>query len=221
MGQSPSRGSIPNAPSGNHVSGLRSSVSQPILSSGIAGGLLARNGLPENFGINHHHAPELRGNSYPLAFTSSKGVFQEEGNSETKVSRGYGPSYDIFNELNQNKTQQWNYNANSSVQGNLDVLPSALVQHGFSPSGQLSGLNRNSNSIGKAIFSGGEGSELINPQNMGQQFSSVIPDNSPRVKNEGIPEANCENTLFPESFGQEDLMSILFKQVSFSSVYSC
>ncbi|KAK9287838.1 hypothetical protein L1049_016280 [Liquidambar formosana] len=242
MGQPQSRGQILNETTGGHVSRLPSSIGQPILSNGIAGGVLARNGVVENgrgpgynpvsqtssmvnFPMNHN--AELPGNGFPLGSSpgisslTSKGMFQEDVNSEIKGSRGFVQSYDIFNELHHHRPQDWElqnvgltFDASqhaNSVQGNLDVLPSVLVsQQGFSSS-QKSGQSRNTSAVSKAMFSVGEGSEHGNAQNIGQHLNPLLVDHSLKVKAERIADTSCENTFYPEHFGQEDLMSALLK----------
>ena len=64
-----------------------------------------------------------------------------------------------------------------------------------------------------SIFSVGEGAHCNNSK-FGQQFNSFVADNTLRVKAERLPDSGCQNNLFPQQFGQEDLMSALLKQVS-------
>ncbi|XP_057957585.1 two-component response regulator ARR1-like [Malania oleifera] len=240
MTQSQSRGQILNDSTGGHVSRLPS-ISQPMLSNGVAGGVLARNGLVENgrsTGYNpvsqapsmvdfpSNHAPELPSNCFSLrdnlgiSSLKSKGGFHEDVNSEIKVSRGLAPSYDIFNELHQLKTQNWelpnvglSFDASqhaNSLQRALDGSPSVYVHQGFS-SGQTSGQNRNTSGVGKAVFSSGEEMGHVNAQNASQHFST-LSDNSSRIKVERIPDPSCGSSLLPENFSQDDLLSALLKQ---------
>ncbi|KAF2289122.1 hypothetical protein GH714_029007 [Hevea brasiliensis] len=163
ISQSQSRGQTLNEATGNHVPTLLpSSMAQPILSNPVVGGVLARNGLTENgrgteynlvsqsssmlnFPLNS--AAELSNNSFPLGTSpgisslTSKGVPQEEVSSEIKGSVGFMPSYDIFSDLNQHKSHDWElhnvgmtFNAsqqNNSLQSNLDIGPSVLSHQGF------------------------------------------------------------------------------------------
>jgi two-component response regulator (ARR-B family) len=248
MAQPQSRGQILNESTASHVPRLPSSIGQPIMTNGI-GGVIGRNGIGDNgrgTGYNQvppsssmlnfpmNHTTELSGNSFPLGSTpgisnvTSKGAFQEDGNSEMKASAGLAPSYDIFNDLHQHqhqhqhKSQDWelqnvglhfdaSHNTNP-IHGNLDVSPSVIVHQGYS-SNQRSGYNRNASAIGRAMFSGIEGAEQGNMQNFGpQHLNNLLVDNSVRVKAETIPDASSQTTLFPEHFGQDDLMSALLKQ---------
>ncbi|KAK4586566.1 hypothetical protein RGQ29_023637 [Quercus rubra] len=244
MAQPQSRGQILNESTSSHVPRLPSSIGQPIMTNGIAGGVIGRNGIGDNSrgtGYNQvppsssmlsfpmNHTTELAGNSFPLGSTpgisnvTSKGSFQEEGNSEMKGSAGFMQSYDIFNDLHQHqhKSHDWelqnvglhfdaSQNANP-IQGNLDVSPSVLVHQGYSSS-QRSGQNRNASAVGRAMFSGVECVEQGNMQNFSPHLNNLLVDNSVRVKAETIPDANCQATLFTEHFGQDDLMSALLKQ---------
>ncbi|XP_027121030.1 two-component response regulator ARR2-like [Coffea eugenioides] len=231
-----SRTQMLNENKGNHVPRLQSSIGQPILSNGMHSGVLSRNGIVDNvrgavynpvsqasslvdFSINK--SAELPGNSFAQASNSgissltSKGIIQEEVSSEVKGSRGFIHSYDIFNELQQHKAQDWGMqnvgstfdaSQHSALQGSLDISPSSFVQQGFSSSQK----DRNV-SIGDAIFSVGEGAHCNNSK-FGQQFNSFVADNTLRVKAERLPDSGCQNNLFPQQFGQEDLMSALLKQ---------
>ncbi|XWS08529.1 hypothetical protein CRYUN_Cryun40dG0010500 [Craigia yunnanensis] len=241
IAQPQSRGHILNDSTVGHASRLPSSMGQPILSNGIAANVSTRNGIPENIrapGYNPvsqtssmlnfpmNHAAELPGNSFPLGSTAgissltSKGTFQEDVNSEIKGSGGFMPSYDIFNDLNQHKPQNWElrnvgmtFDASqhsNSLQGNLDLAQSVLVQQGFS-SGQVNGQNRSAAVVSKAMFSAGDSTQYVNAQNVNQHLNSLLVDNTIRVKSERVTDAGLAN-LFPDHFGQEDLMSALLKQ---------
>ncbi|KDP27872.1 hypothetical protein JCGZ_18952 [Jatropha curcas] len=242
MSQSQSRGQILNETTGCLVSTLPSSAGQPVISNTIAGGVLARNGLAENgrgtgynpvsqspsmlnFPLNN--TAELSGSSFPLGNSpgisslTSKGAFQEDVNSEIKGSVGFIPSYDIFSDLNQHKSHDWELqnvgmtfiasHQTNSLESNLDVGPSVLSHQGFSSS-QGSAQNRNISAVGKPMFSAGDATDHVNPQSVGQHVNNFFADNSVRIKSETVPDANCQAGLFPDQFGQEDLMSALLKQ---------
>ncbi|XP_020226557.1 two-component response regulator ARR2 isoform X2 [Cajanus cajan] len=179
-----------------------------------------------NFPMNQASEMSVN-NSFPLGSTpgissiTTKGSFQDEVTSGIKGSGGF-PSYDIFNELHHHKSHHdWDitnpgltYNASqhaNPLQGNIDVSPSVLVHQGFS-STQQTGQSRDSALIGKAMFSMGEGLQQDNLQNAGQHLNPLLVDNSIRVKAERIPDASSQTNLFPEHYGQEDLMSALLKQ---------
>ena len=238
MTQPPSRTQMLNDPTGNHVSRIASSMGQPVLPNGIPGGLLTRNVIVENgrggAGFNPvsqnpsvvefpmNHTPELPGNSFPLGTNpgipniQSKGLL-EEVNSDMKGSRGFAPSYDIFNDLHQPKPQDWElqnvgmtFNASehlNPIRQNLGMSPSLLAHHPFS-SRQKNGQTMNTPSVGKAMFSVGTGNEHGNTHNINQNLNTT-------VKMEKIHDPSCDVTPFPQHYGQDDLMSALFKQVGF------
>ncbi|KAL2459299.1 Two-component response regulator ARR2 [Forsythia ovata] len=238
MSQPQSRTPILNEINGSHVSTLPSSLGQPILSQALPSSVLPRNGIENvrggtygsvsqpssalDFSVNP--GTEFSGNSFPLMSNSgipiltSKGMIQEEVNSEMKVPRGYLPNYDTFDELNQNRSQDWSMqnvgstfdvSQHSNLQGSLGVSPSILVQQGFS-SNHKSEQSRNA-SVSKAAFSVGDG-RIGNSSSSGQQLNSSPADISQRIKAERLPNMGFQNTLFPEQFGQDDLMSALLKQ---------
>lgn len=218
------------------VLNLPSSVGQPVLSQAIPGAVFSR------YGIDNVRAPtytslsqpssvvefsrsrgmDLPGNTIPLASNSgipsftTKSILQEELNSEMKGSRSFLPNFDVFNDLNQNRTEDWGLqNVGSTFetpQQGRDVAPSVLVQPGF-PSDQRSGHIRTT-SVHKAAFSAASG--LGNSPNLGQQLTSSHADNPLRIKTERLPEMGFQNNLFTDQFGQEDLMTALLKQVSIS-----
>uniref|UniRef100_M1C606 Type-B response regulator n=1 Tax=Solanum tuberosum TaxID=4113 RepID=M1C606_SOLTU len=198
-------------------------VSRPPLSMSQPAAVLSRNSIVDNvrgpiynpvsqtssmvdFSLNQ--TTELQNNSFPLVSSNSgmstltsKRLLQEEVNSDIKGSRGFPPGYDIFEELHQQKTQDWglpnigsNFSASdhSSIPGTLDVSPSMLVQQGIS-SMKKNGQNGNYPMGGPQLnlFSGG----------------NLLP-----VKAEQLPDTSYQNTFFPEQFGQDDLMSALLKQ---------
>ncbi|KAL3505670.1 hypothetical protein ACH5RR_031052 [Cinchona calisaya] len=238
LGQMPhpiSRAQMLNENKGGHVSRLPLSIGQTILSNGIPGGVLARNGTADrvrgavctpvsqtssllDFSVNN--SAEMPDNNFAhrsnlgISSLTSKGIIQEEVNSEVKESRGFLHGYDIFDELQQHKAPNWGVQSvgstfdasqDSTLQGILDA-PSSLVQQGLSSS------QRNRNVLDRdTIFLGGEGAHG-NASNFGQQFNSFLADNSLRVKAERLPDSSYQNNLFQQQFSQEDLMSALLKQ---------
>ncbi|XVE65558.1 hypothetical protein DITRI_Ditri08aG0009400 [Diplodiscus trichospermus] len=240
IGQPHSRGQMLHDSTVGHAPRLPLSMGQPILSNVIAANVSTRNGIPENIrapGYNPvsqtspmlnfpvNHASDLPVNSFPLGSTpgisslTPKGAFQEDVNSDIKGSGGFMPSYDIFNDLNQHKPQNWElqnvgmtFDASqhsNSLQGNLDLTQSVLVQQVFS-SGQMNGQNRSAAVVSKAMFSAGDCTEHRNGQNVNQHLNTHV-DNTIRVKSERVSDVSPPN-LFPDHFGQEDLMSALLKQ---------
>ncbi|KAI4344822.1 hypothetical protein L6164_012010 [Bauhinia variegata] len=241
MAQSQPRGPILSENSASHVPRLPTSMA-PTITGGISNGVLGRNGIADvSRGTAYNPIPqtspmlsfpgnqstEISVNSFPLGSTpgissmTSKGSFQDEVTSGMKGSSGFIPSYDIFNDLQQQKSNDWGlqnvgltYDASqhvSPLQGNIDVSPSVLVHQSF-PSTQQAGQNRDATSIGKAMYSLGEGMEQRNLQNIGQNLDTLLADNSVRVKTERVPDTSSQTNLFTEHYGQEDLMSALLKQ---------
>ncbi|KAL6990034.1 hypothetical protein U1Q18_015785 [Sarracenia purpurea var. burkii] len=219
MSQPQPRTQIFNDSNSNHFSRLPSSIVQPSLSNGImANGVLARNGMGENArGAAYNSVSQA---STMVDFSINQNT--EEVNSEIKGLRGF--AYDIFSELQQHKSHDWDFpnvglafntsSQHSNMQGgsSLDVPQSVLIHQGFSSSRNNNVQNRNT-CISKVMFSVGEESGQRNAPNIGQQFDTLLADNSLRgVKAESLPEASCQNTLFHEQFSQEELMSVLFKQ---------
>lgn len=234
MTQPLSRAHMLNENNANQISRLPSSI----LSNGMPSGVLGRNGVIDgvrgpvytpvsqgcslvDFSMNN--SAELPGNTFHHASTagmsnlSSKGMIQEEVTSEVKGSIGFSPSYDIFSELQQHKAQDWGLqnvgstfdaSRHSNIQGSLDV------QTGYSS------VQKSQNRIGDSIFSGGEsGQNSIS--DFGQHFNSYTPpDNSLRIKSERLPDTTCQNNLFPQQYGQDDLMSAFLKQEGIGSVES-
>ena len=156
-------------------------------------------------------------------------MFHEEGTSGIKGPGGFVQGYDMFNELHHQKSHDWDltntgmtydaaHHANP-LQGNIDVSPSVLVHQSF-PSMQQTVQNRDTTSIGKAMFSTGEGMHQSNLQNVGQHHNNLLLDNSVRVKAERIPDPSCQiNNLFADQYGQEDLVSAFLKQVGPSFLF--
>ncbi|XP_027331334.1 two-component response regulator ARR2-like isoform X1 [Abrus precatorius] len=242
MVQSQPRGQMLSENTGPRVPRLPSSLGQPTVSNGISNGLLGRNGVAgSNRGPAYNPVPQGSSlltfplnqnsevsvnNNFPLGSTpgissiTTKGSFQEEVTSGVKGSGGF-PSYDIFNELHHQKPRDWEitnpgltYDPSqhtNPLQGSIDVSPSVLVHQGFSSTKQT-GQSRDTSLIGKTMFSMGEGLEHDNLQNVAQHLNPFIVDNSIRVKAERIPDASSQTNLFPEHYGQEDLMSALLKQ---------
>lgn len=214
--QQPSRAQMLNETNNGQVSRPPLSMSQPAAA-------LSRNSIVDNvrgpmynpvsqtssmvdFSLNQ--TTELQNNSFPIVSSNSgmstmtsKRLLQEVVNSDIKGSRGFPPGYDIFEELHQQKTQDWGLpnvgstfgaSDHSSIPGTLDVSPSMLVQQGIS-SMKKNGQNGNSPMGGPQLnlFSGG---------------------NLLTVKAEQLPDTSYQGTFFPEQFGQDDLMSALLKQ---------
>ncbi|KAK1387519.1 hypothetical protein POM88_015697 [Heracleum sosnowskyi] len=205
------RAQIQNDTNCNFASNLPLSSGKPVLSNGITNGVLGRSGIIDNvqgpaynqvsqFSVSR--SAEFLGNGFAVGDNSgispisSKGVLQEEASMEMKGSRGEAATYDIFNDLHQHKSPDWNSrntgltfdpSQHVNMRGNLDTSPSFLVQQGFL-------ADRNMPVIG-------------------QQPNVHHTENSFQVKAETFPETSYyQNTLLPGHFDQEDLMSALLKQ---------
>ncbi|CAJ1963298.1 unnamed protein product [Sphenostylis stenocarpa] len=241
MAQSQPRAQMRSENADSHVTRFPSSLVQPIVPNDISNGVLgngitgtsnittAYNTVSQNssllsFPMNQTN--EMSVSSFPRRSTPSltsiptKGMFHEEGTSDIKGPGGFVPSYDMFNELHHQKSHDWDltntgitYDSSqhaNPLQGNIDVSPSVLVHQGF-PSMQQSVRTRDTTSIGKAMFSTGEGIQG-NLQNVGQHLNNPV-DNSVRVKAERFPDPSSQiNNLFSDQYGHEDLVTAFLKQ---------
>ncbi|KAK6122600.1 hypothetical protein DH2020_043657 [Rehmannia glutinosa] len=199
MVQPQSRAQILNEINGSHALNIPSSVGQPVFSQAIPSAVLGRNGI-DNVRVQTHASV-----SQPSAlvdFSRSQRAEFPGNNTFSKGSGGFIPNYDVFSALNQNRTDDWGLQSvgsafdapqHSNLQGRLDVAPSVLVQPGFS-SDQRSGHVRTP-SGNKVAFSAADG--LGNNTNLGQQIKAE--------------DMGFQNGLFPDQFGQDDLMSALLK----------
>ncbi|KAH6808647.1 hypothetical protein C2S51_026430 [Perilla frutescens var. frutescens] len=216
MVQPQSRTQLLNEINGSHASNIPSSVGQPVLSRAIPSAVLGRNGIENIHGPQYtslsqpstsadysSQSTEFSGNTFPLASSSG-------------MSRGLLPNYDALN-VNQNGNQDWRLQNvgstfgpphHSNIQGGLDVSRSVLIQQPVSSS-QKVGQSRIP-SANKAAFSLAEGFTSI--PNVGQQLNFSASDKPLRSKAERLHETGFQNGLFSEHYGQEDLMSALFKQ---------
>ncbi|KAG5011769.1 hypothetical protein AAZX31_09G039100 [Glycine max] len=243
MTQSQPRGQLLSENASSHVTRYPSSLVQPTVPNGISSGVLGNaiagtsnitttyNPVQQNssllsFPMNQTN--EMSASNFHLRSTPgitsipNKGMFHEEGTSGVKGSGGFVQGYDMFNDLHHQKSHDWDltntgmtYDASqhaNPLQGNIDVSPSVLVHQSF-PSMQQTVQNRDTTSIGKAMFSTGEGMHQSSLQNIGQHHNNLLLDNSVRVKAERIPDPSCQiNNLFSDQYGQEDLVSAFLKQ---------
>uniref|UniRef100_A0A7C9DKZ9 Two-component response regulator n=1 Tax=Opuntia streptacantha TaxID=393608 RepID=A0A7C9DKZ9_OPUST len=234
-----SRGQILNENLGSHVTRIQSSIGQSMQSNGTNTGVLSRNGVAYNTvsqatppvaDFSVHQISDLPGTGFPIGSTpgitsiTSKGFNQEEVTSNIKGTRGYAPNYDVFNELQQHKSQDWqlqnpgmSFGGSSQhatqVQGSANVAPSVLVNHSYvaDQNNEHSG-----NALtGKPMFSSGLENQRMGTMNPNQSLNGGLVDNPPRVKTERISDViSPGSNLFSEHYGQEDLMSALLKQVT-------
>ncbi|KAL4025067.1 hypothetical protein IC575_013443 [Cucumis melo] len=234
--QPQARAQILNESTSTSVTRLPQTMQPSILPNGTTSAVLARNEFGNNnrgggynlvspastmlnFPLNQ--TAELPGNSFPLQSTPGmssivpKGRFPDEVNSDIKGSEGFVPSYDMFRDLHPQKPHDWDLQhvgvTFETSQGSLDIPPSAFSHQGYASS-QQNGQNRNTSTAGKAMFLLEGGSDNGNAQSMGQQLNPIFVDGSVRVKSERASDISSQTDLFSEPFGQEDLMSSLFKQ---------
>ncbi|KAI4369543.1 hypothetical protein MLD38_017971 [Melastoma candidum] len=127
------------------------------------------------------------------------------------------PSYDVLNDLQQIRSQNWGFSnglpCNGYQQGNLlpgnISSPLSLPVHQGLSSSQIGGQNRGGYVARKTIFAG----EPVNARNIGQQHSYNV-HSSVQVKLENLADtvSHSHGLIYQEQFGQEDLMSALLKQ---------
>ncbi|KAJ4956470.1 hypothetical protein NE237_013253 [Protea cynaroides] len=243
MAQTRSRAPSLNETAGGHASRIPSTIGQQIFSNEISGQVLERSKTILNgksagcnpvsqassvvdFSMNH--MTELAGNGIPLAsgteiFTlTSTGMLQEGGNMGLQGSRGFAPRYDMFNELRQPKTHDWelqnvglnfdtSQSLNSIVQSNTNHTPSVLGNQGFASRKKI-GQNMNMYVVGNAVISSGEANGHGITENSAQRPNNPLVENSFGVKFEAIPDLICERLLIADHLGQDDLMTALLKQ---------
>lgn len=235
--QSPSKGQLLNEIVSNHSSGLPSSIGQQLLPNEITSQVLGRSGDIVN-GSDTSYAtvsqtssvdlPELPKNGFPLASTAGfssftpAGIFHKampmtgslEGldNATEKGPRGLLPSYGHFNELPCSNLAYDSTHLLNPIKNDPD-LSSVVLSQGFCAA-QTNGQNVNSCAGGKGMVQMRSDGNW-NLQSISQHHSNLPVDTSIGVKVENEPNMSCENTLLTEQYGQDDLMSALFKQVGF------
>lgn len=222
-----------NSPA-SHLPRISSTIRKPIMSNGITRGngtadgpgynLVSPASLMMNFPMNQ--TTELS-NNFSLQSNSSvstltcKGVFQEEISSDLKGSGGLMSSYDVFNDLHLQKSHDWdsqnvsnlafgNSHHGNFIQDSFDVSPSTLIHNGF-PSSRTNGQNQNMSVVGKTIFSF---SDATQPETAQSNIQNSLL-NPVEVKTQTIPDASYQSDLLAENFGQDELLSVFLKQVSF------
>ncbi|GAB4850838.1 hypothetical protein Ancab_030137 [Ancistrocladus abbreviatus] len=233
MVQPQPRGQMPNETIGSQISQIQSTVGQSMprngmaeSGQGVAYNLVSQATLSADFSVNN--VTDYSGDGFPLGSTlgitslTSKGFVQGGISSDMKGARGYTPSYDIFNELQQHKAQDWQlqnatldyvappHSANS-VQNAMNVAPSVLVHQAFSNSSEKSVQNSNG-LVGRTMFSAGAEPQLGGTNNINQNVNSLLIDNNSRVKVERVQEVSSGTGLFSNHLGEDDLMSALLKQ---------
>ncbi|XP_020235132.1 two-component response regulator ARR2 isoform X2 [Cajanus cajan] len=206
MAQSQPRGQMLSENAGSHLSRFPSSLVQPTVTNGISNGVLgngivgnrnitsAYNSVPQNSSLLSFpmsQSNEMSVNSFPLrsspGITSmpTKGMFHEDGTSDIKGAGGFVPNYDMFNEFNHQKSNDW------------DLTNTGMTYDASQHANPLQG----------------EGMHQGNLQNVGQPLNNLLVDNSLRVKDERIPDQSTQiNNMMSEQYGQEDLISAFLKQ---------
>lgn len=150
-----------------------------------------------DFSLNQNM--QLRGSSFPASGNSAmstlatKGMLKEEVNTDIRGSRGFSPNDDSFSGLYQQTKQDW---CLQNVGSTFDTSYHSSIQHRIS-SMDKSGQNTNA-PIAEAVLSSGQETGHVNLMG-GSQLNSLL---------EGEP------------FGQEDLMSAFFEQVSLNLLSS-
>nr|KYP47281.1 Two-component response regulator ARR2 [Cajanus cajan] len=142
-------------------------------------------GIPTN--MEPKQLVNLHQSSQSLGITSmpTKGMFHEDGTSDIKGAGGFVPNYDMFNEFNHQKSNDW------------DLTNTGMTYDASQHANPLQG----------------EGMHQGNLQNVGQPLNNLLVDNSLRVKDERIPDQSTQiNNMMSEQYGQEDLISAFLKQ---------
>ncbi|KAI7745384.1 hypothetical protein M8C21_027629 [Ambrosia artemisiifolia] len=193
---------------------MTSTVYSPVVSVSQASSLVdfSMNHKTESFGSSYHRGGSL---GIPnVRATSSALQGNGNGNLDTKASvKGIVPSYDVFNDLSQNR--EWGLQDSGltfdqpphSIQVGSDGSSSLLLQHNRSSSSGMGGQNRNLASD-KVIFAQGVDSDTRahhNGSNVGQQRNTYI-------KTESHNDGRYHNTLYSEQYGQDDLLAAILKQ---------
>ncbi|KAL9240265.1 hypothetical protein vseg_014507 [Gypsophila vaccaria] len=217
MAPQQSRGQLIHENVGVHATRVHPSIGQPMQNSvSQAGPVVGYSSI--------NQIPDLTNNSFPLGSTpgltslTSKGYNQAENNLDTRSVRGYVGSYDTFPEIQSQKSLDWqlpnqnmSYGSSSqhatSVQNNVNVAPSVLVNQSY-------GTCQKPDHIGKTMYSTGLDNQHLGMQNVNYSYNvNDVLDNTPKIKAEtftGI--VSPDTNLFSEHYGQDDLMSALLKQ---------
>lgn len=224
---------------GNSILMLPTNMGQPITSNGPPGGLLPGNRPAENervvggytnplsqttssssltFPMNH--VTELPGTDsfHPLRsapgipYVIQKGPFQDS-DANWSVTGGFIQGYHMPSDLQHIRSHDWELRnvglsfdspqSASSLPRNLESSAASLfVQQEISRSGFVRDPSTGRGSTEGLPMEG------TNHQNLSSAVNSSL-----RIKSENVIDASSPNTLFPDHFSQEDLMSALLKQV--------
>ncbi|KAG1338741.1 two-component response regulator ARR1 [Cocos nucifera] len=181
---------------------------------------------------------ESTGSCYPLASSAgatslaSTGMLQDAmppvvnvealgSSTGLKGAKDSVPNYDLFSELHESKSQDWklqNINVSyqsaqqfGSKQSNI-AFGSPSLAHQDSIATIKDGSSRNTCTVRKEILSvrteiGHEKGERI-----AQSNSTILVENSVRVKAEGMSDLSCQDMLFDGNTIQNELMNVVGKK---------
>ncbi|GMH19904.1 hypothetical protein Nepgr_021745 [Nepenthes gracilis] len=218
MVQPQSQGEMLNESIGGQMSLIQSSIGQPIPRNRVSN---------SDYSVNH--MADLPHNGFPLSSTpvitplSSKGFKQEGISSDMQGEKVFAQSYDVFDNLHQHKTQNWqlqnaalNYGAASrypttSLGNAVNVSPSVLVHQAFSLANHKNGHNGDCH-VGKTISFAGAEEQFGGTTNIDRNANCLLTNIPSRVKVERVQEMSSRTNLFSDHFGHDDLMSALLKQ---------
>ncbi|XP_021994877.1 two-component response regulator ARR2 isoform X1 [Helianthus annuus] len=211
--QSQSQHQVQSNTNAHHV------LRQPVLSNEMYNPVVSVSQASSLVDFSMNHKTESSGSSYHLGGSlgipnvrATSSALQGDGNLDTKVSvRGIVPSYDVFNDLNQNRN--WGlqdagltFDQSHSIPVGSDGPSSLLLQHNRSSGSEMGGQNR-SLASGKVIFSQGVDTRTHhNGSNVGQQQRNTY------IKTESHNDGSFHNTLYSEQYGQDDLLAAILKQ---------
>ncbi|KAK1411756.1 hypothetical protein QVD17_32465 [Tagetes erecta] len=192
------------------VADMAPTVYNPVVSVSQASSLM-------NFSMNHK--TDSCGSSYPLGgslgmpnIPTTSTALQGDGNLDTKVSRkGIAPSYDIFNDLNQNR--DWGLQdvgltfdqSQHTIPVGLDASNPLLLQHNRSSGRDMGGQTRNFTSGKVSLSPGVDTRTHHNGSNVGQRHNTY-------VKTESDNDGSCHSSIYSEQYGQDDLLAAILKQ---------
>ncbi|XP_071690761.1 two-component response regulator ARR2-like isoform X2 [Rutidosis leptorrhynchoides] len=141
-----------------------------------------------------NHKTDSSGSAYSLGgslgvpnLSTASSTQPRTGNLDAKLpGRAVVPSYDIFNDLNQNGLRDWGglQDVGLTFDPSQHTVLGARTQH--------------------------------NESNVGQQSNTYVGDNSLRVKSESLHDESSHNmnnnTMYTEQYGQDDLLAAILKQ---------
>ncbi|KAL9237207.1 hypothetical protein vseg_011789 [Gypsophila vaccaria] len=210
------QGRLLNESVGGHASQSQALVGQPMQSNGAARAAVARNCIAPvvNYSSDLPGDSILHGSTHGFTSRTSKGFNQEGSNLGVKAVDGYVGSYDVSQEIQPQKSQDWQLqNTNMifgssfqpliSVNNSVNVVPSFLVNQS-----RIAGQKPNQN--GNTLV----GKPMLTMQNVNHIVNSVPVENTSRKKVDKLSNVvSSGSNLFSASYGQDDMMCALLKQV--------